>query len=168
MKLSKTNLWDSESDLICVTTNGCIGTANQLVMGKGSAGEAQKRSAQLAKIAGNAIIDSGSSLRVGSAGTYDVFLYGFITVEFIENPGNPFGQSISRLGLFQTKLLYSKQSLLSVIGFSTTLLNCYLRVRKNISIAMPFPGIGYGKLRRQDVLPIIKELPDTVIVHEYN
>lgn len=35
------------------------------------------------------------------------------------------------------------------------------------TIALNFPGIGNGKLRREDVLPIIERLPDNVEVWEY-
>ena len=34
-------------------------------------------------------------------------------------------------------------------------------------IDLNFPGIGNGKLKREDVLPIIERLPDNVHVWEY-
>ena len=36
-----------------------------------------------------------------------------------------------------------------------------------MTVCLNFPGIGHGRLERDEVLPIIKLLPDSVEVWEY-
>ena len=36
-----------------------------------------------------------------------------------------------------------------------------------VRVDLNFPGIGNGKLKREDVLPILEKLPDSVHVWEY-
>ena len=57
---------------------------------------------------------------------------------------------------------------LDIIEQSCKVLSYFLAKYPEISrVDLNFPGIGNGKLKREDVLPLIEQLPDNVHVWEY-
>ena len=74
--------------------------------------------------------------------------------------------NIVAIGAFQTKIDWAQKSQYFLIKNSTYLLAQASR-KTNYTYLLPFPGIGLGGLDRKKVLPIIKNLPDNVIIYEY-
>lgn len=73
----------------------------------------------------------------------------------------------ARLGAFQVKRHYSQPASLELIQHSTAALCTWCFEHPGASIQMNFPGIGNGSLRREDVLPIVAQLPDQITIWEY-
>ena len=73
----------------------------------------------------------------------------------------------ARLGAFQVKRHYSQPASLELIRHSTTALCTWCVEHPNTLVHLNFPGIGNGRLRREDVLPIIAQLPDQVTIWEF-
>lgn len=158
MKLAKGNMWDAwdEADLMLVTTNGTM-VSGKLVMGGGSAGEANLRFPGIDAAFAKAIHREGSYDRQLGAWKYHLL----VSPKWFKGEGG-------KLGAFQTKYAVSKPASMDAIATSTALLMLmcsYLSKREQIH--MPFPGIGLGGLRREDVLPYIEQLPDMVTIWEY-
>ena len=67
-------------------------------------------------------------------------------------------------GMFQTKYHYGDNSSIELIEFSTELLKEYSNRNPQEKIYLNYPGINHGRLKEEDVYPIIKELPDNVYI----
>jgi len=144
------NIWSifGKTDLFCITTNSYIKKNGCLVMGKGLALEARRKIPGIDQRFGQEITLSGGHL--GS--------YGLIVLE-IENPCRQI------VGGFQVKKYFKNQADLKIIKYSTEKLLLLARTLK-IRIDLNFPGIGNGRLKKEEVLPIIEKLPDNVYVWE--
>lgn len=70
----------------------------------------------------------------------------------------------AKLGVFQVKQYYSQPASLELIRCSTAALCAWCVEHPNALVHLNFPGIGNGRLRREDVLPIIAQLPDRVAI----
>jgi hypothetical protein len=73
----------------------------------------------------------------------------------------------TKLGAFQVKLHYRQPAGLELIRYSTAALCTWCVEHPDASIHLNYPGIGNGRLQREDVLPIIAQLPAQVTVWEY-
>ena len=72
------------------------------------------------------------------------------------------------IGAFQVKHHWLDDALSSLISGSAIILrNLALTEWKDKRISLNFPGIGNGRMRRKDVLPLIECLPDNVTVWEF-
>jgi len=147
MKLAKGDMWSAydEADWFCITTNATINKNGELVMGRGIALEAKTRFPELARRLGDIFTSVADML--------PNCWYGLILVDNIV--------------AFQTKVDWKNQSDLDLIKFSTGLLAEMATEHLNEQFHLNFPGIGNGGLKREDVLPIIQDLPDNVTVWEY-
>jgi hypothetical protein len=139
MKIMQANMWDQGADVYVVTTNSYINARGELAMGRGAALEAKKRFPGVARIAGTHISHMSQ--------------YGFLML---------YAQS---LGLFQVKRHFKEKAELDLIIHSTNMMKIYAE-RFSGKIVMNFPGIGYGGLNREDVLPLLTCLPDNVVICE--
>lgn len=154
MKLIKGNLWDGPEEIKCITTCGNIDKGGQLVMGAGIALQAKEKYPGLPTYAARRIYNHINK---------NVALYGFVICQTDENysPQN-------YIGLFQSKLNWWDNSGLALIGHSVIEMNKELQLWDDIkSFSLNFPGIGYGGLNRNEVLPILKDLDDRVTVYEF-
>jgi hypothetical protein len=70
-------------------------------------------------------------------------------------------------GIFQTKNHFRDPAVLDVIRLSTGGLLSASLMYPSFTFHLPFPGVGYGMLSPDVVLPIISVLPDNVNVWEY-
>lgn len=70
-------------------------------------------------------------------------------------------------GVFQTKCHFRDPAVLEVIRLSTGGLLSAALMHPSFTFHLPFPGVGYGMLSPDVVLPIISVLPDNVRVWEY-
>ncbi len=152
MPIFKTgNMWSAydNADLFVITTNAAIKRNGALVMGRGIARQARNRFPGLDAALGRRILSI-----CGNQG-----LYGLII-----SPRWP----EARLGAFQVKRHYSQLASLELIRHSTAALCAWCVEHPDASVHLNFPGIGNGRLRREDVLPIVAQLPDQVAIWEYS
>ena len=152
MPIFKTgNMWTAyeNADLYLITTNSTLkkGT-HALVMGRGIARQARDRFPGLDAALGKQILST-----CGNQGQYGLLV----------SPRWP----KARLGAFQVKRHYSQPASLELIRHSTTALCTWCVEHPNTLVHLNFPGIGNGRLRREDVLPIIAQLPDQVTIWEF-
>ena len=152
MPIFKTgNMWTAyeNADLYLITANSTLkkGT-HALVMGRGIARQARDRFPGLDAALGKRILST-----CGNQGQYGLLV----------SPRWP----KARLGAFQVKRHYSQPASLELIRHSTTALCTWCVEHPNTLVHLNFPGIGNGRLRREDVLPIIAQLPDQVTIWEF-
>lgn len=148
MILERGNMFDvwGKTDLFLFTSNPVVNKEGLAVMGRGIALQLADRYPQIRK-------DFGRYLQVWwprlhykceALGVYDNQNVGYFMVK--DHWAEP------------AKLSIIEESVESLMGFLTD---------DERRVDLNFPGIGNGKLRREDVLPIIQRLPDVVHVWEY-
>ena len=142
------DMWDiyGEADLFLVTSNSFVKKDERLVMGAGIAKEALDRFPNI-------------DLRLGQAIQFEdkhLGVYGLL-VSFNWESGQ-------KLGLFQVKRSHKNDADLSIIETSTNALIDWCKHYPDAKVHLNFPGIGYGRLNPDDVIPIIVWLPDSVTV----
>lgn len=155
MILKAGDMWtESKADAILFTANSTVRADGALVMGRGAALEAQKLFPGVNKKFG-AAIEKLARPDFGDA-------YGVVWLPVDQ-------ERLKYLGAFQVKHHYRDDAELSLIRYAT---DCLMRDMQSdlpapgLLCAVNFPGIGWGRLRREDVLPIISKLPDNVEVWE--
>jgi hypothetical protein len=165
MILERGNMWDvfGKTDLFCITTNPIVSLAGHAVMGAGIALEAVKRypsiqydfAQRLEYLNHDSFIDPGQPPEFryfGHIGMYDKQnVYYFMVKDHWKN---------------QARLDYIDSSCKALIA-SLISRGIPARYMDELRVDLNFPGIGNGRLRREDVLPIIEQLPDNVHVWEY-
>jgi len=150
MILEYGDMWSvwSETDLFLITANSFVKRNGCLVMGAGIARQARDRFPGLDATLGQAIRES-----CGHLGKYGLLI----------SPRWP----VSRLGLFQVKYHWNTEALPDLIQRSTEKLTVWAGAHPDCRIDLNFPGIGNGRLRPDQVLPIVGQLPDNVHVWQY-
>lgn len=158
MILERGNMWDvfGKTDLFMITTNPIRRNDGAVVMGRGIAKEASTRYPRMPYDFGyrlaqaehwQAYEDALHPVNIGIIDRYD------------EQP----------VGWFMVKHHWRSPADVTVIDKSARLLagwaNGKARLIKRIDLN--FPGIGNGKLDREEVLPLLQQLPDNVHVWEY-
>lgn len=140
MKESKANLWDSQRGLKrcvrCITTNGTVKKNGYAVMGRGCAMEAAEKYPGLQKELGRLIAIHGN---------YPQWL--------------PFG-----LFSFPVKHEWFGDANLGLISSSAKVLALVARSFPRLTFLLPRPGCGNGRLGWKQVKPLLKYLPDNVVV----
>ncbi len=69
------------------------------------------------------------------------------------------------LGAFQTKLNWRDATPLDLLTDSIVALNLFSRRWANLTFHLPCPAIGYGDMQFDDVIELLKVLPDNVLVY---
>jgi hypothetical protein len=132
----------NQKDEYLITTNSILNNKGCLIMGAGAALEAKQKFKGIDKLFGKYIqIHGGSGC-----------LYGCIPKLF------------RNFGMFQTKYHFCELSPIELIEFSTEMLKEYSEKWADQIYHLNFPGINYGGLKEDQVLPIIKILPDNINV----
>ena len=144
----KGNVFNGNNDVIVITTNGCIDSKGELVMGRGAALEAKRRYPNLPRIAAQEIKKYPYLTMRG------VYIYRFLTI-----PNTVFG-------LFQVKYDWREKADLVLIGQSALRLRNMAQVTPKVTYALNFPGIGNGKLDKKIVMLLLEDLPENVIIYE--
>lgn len=151
MILKTGNMFNSGADVIVVTGNSTVKRDGCLVMGRGAAWKASQLYPDCPRVFGMLI---RAYEKKDPLSPYCLLVH--------PNMSRPI------LALFQVKKFWGDGAELSIISESAgTLFLMAKTMWKNKRIAMNFPGIGWGRLKREDVLPIIQGLPDNVEVWEY-
>ncbi len=150
MILERGDIWSikKDTDLILVTTNGTVKKNGELVMGRGFAQEVKNQIPWVPKEAGRII-------------KFSPLEYGCVVLN--QFPGFP------RIGLFQVKYNWWEKADLTLIDYSCKSLIAFLDSHPRFErVDLIYPGIGNGKLSKDQVAPIIDQLPDSVFVWEKN
>jgi hypothetical protein len=153
MKIVKGNLWDSKDDLILVTCNSYLRKDGALVMGRGAALELKEKYPGLPRSFGAWIEDT-----CGHLGEYGVIVFPLILLKVKEG-------SWKYRGVFQVKKHFKFPAQLDVIEHSCNILLDVMKSNHIKTTSMNFPGIGFGQLKYEDVLPIVEKLPDSVTLY---
>lgn len=152
MKIVKADLWNSEDDIILVTTNSTIKKNGEVVMGGGAALEMKNKFPNFPKILGYEI-----KKNYVSGGEYGVLVF-FPDENLSKN---------KRLGAFQVKYNWWEKASLPLINYSTNLLYKAMTENfKDMTCSLNFPGIGNGKLDFEDVYYVVQRLPDNVTIYK--
>jgi hypothetical protein len=142
------------ADLFLITTNATITVRGALVIRRGIARQAKERFPDLGVALGKRI-----QAVWGNQGVYGLFV----------SPRRP----AAKLGAPQVKRHYSQPaSTLQAQGLeltrrSTAALCAWCADHPDAQVALNLPGIANGRLHREDVLPIIAQLPDQATIWEY-
>ena len=153
MILEKGDMWSifGKTRIFLITTNFQRNAQGLAVMGRGIANEAALRFPEIREDFAKRLEDS-IDLQAYDDALHPVYT-GII--------GKYDGQV---LGWFMTKRHWKDPSTLDIIRDSVRELKRWQDIAERIDLN--FPGIGNGKLKREDVLPIIEQLPDNVHVWE--
>jgi hypothetical protein len=156
MQLVRGDLWDAYgvADLVLFAANSQLDKNDCLVMGAGSALEAKQRFPHLPAEIGEWLIEEGEDGR-------EFYLW----VPGEQPRQRPRGTVV---GAIQTKRFWRDPSDLALIDMSICYLWRFLDDRPEWRVAMPLLGCGpkTGQLRRENVLPLLACLPDSVHVYE--
>lgn len=158
MILERGNMWDifGKTGLFLITTNPIRRKDGAVVMGKGIAKEAADRFPDMPFKFGerlNIIEGNGKKPFVNVIGFFDNQMVGFFMVkDHWKNEANP---AIIQQSVWD---LIHNMRMTSILGEWH---------ESTMRVDLNFPGIGNGRLAREQVLPIIEVLPDNVHVWEY-
>ena len=130
---------------VCITANAFVKNNGELVMGRGFAKTATQLWPQVAR-------EAGSRIRGGNMGVK--FPYHLLLVEH-DGIG---------IWLFQVKHHWREEASLELIAESAKRLGDYAARHSEQLFALPYPGIGNGRLAMHKVAPLIQDLPDNVHV----
>lgn len=122
------------------TANSVVKKDNTLVMGAGSAKDFKLAYPKAPKYFGGVIKD-----------------FPTVSVHLVKRDDG-------LVGSFKTKNHWKEPSTLDIIKASVKMLKLHAATHPEWSIHIPFPGIGFGGLAVEDVLPLLEELPDNVFV----
>ena len=143
------NIWDSEVDVVCVTTNGTVMQNGANIMGGGIALEAKQRVPHIDRVHGLAIQLFGHQVQ-------------------------PIGQWHEKTILaFPTKHMIERNSLLSLIAKSFTQLMYHSDIFDDVVIGLPRPGCSLGGLDwESQVKPLLESMwddkyKDRIIIFHY-
>lgn len=150
MKLIKGELFNSLDDIVLVTGNSCIKWDGSAVMGRGAALELKN------KLTGIDLVFGGMINKIcGNLGMYGVV-----------HTALSYPELDKVYGLFQVKYHFKDKALLSLIEYSTYELSKMIDgIFYTKTISMNFPGVGFGHLKYEDVLPIVEKLPDSITLY---
>jgi len=143
-------MWSSynQTDLFCITTNSYLRWNDTVVMGRGIARQAKERIEGIDKYFGDQIKNT-----CGHLGLYGLIIW-----------KRKHAQSVAA---FQVKYHFKSNANLDIIATSTDMLTKLANKYPDARFDLNFPGIGNGHLPRNEVLPIISQLPDNIHVWEY-
>lgn len=154
MKIVVGDMWNTigSATILLVTTNACINMRGELVMGRGAALQMKQNYPGIEQTLARKIQEKGAAYKPWADNTPP---YGIVSA----------GQSDrgTHLGAFQVKWSWDQEADLSLIEFSTTML-CKI-APKYERVVLNYPGIGYGRLTRRQVEPILAKLPDNVEIY---
>lgn len=145
MQLEKGDMWSvfGKTDIFMITTNPIRRKDGAVVMGRGIAKECKDYFPELPfdfgailELCGNQYID-----RIG---------------EYNETP----------IWYFMVKDHWKDYASLEIIKESVKRLKIFLMEHPKLRVDLNFPGIGNGKLSKEQVLPLLQDLPDNVHVWE--
>jgi len=136
-------------DVYLFTGNSTVKNNGALVMGRGAAKQVRDSYPGIDKRFGTMLQarkDIKSNLPDPSLLWVDIHIYKYI-------------------GWFKVKEYWGNSAQLDLIETSMQALNKLSHIYKQYTYHMNFPGIGNGKLKEADVMPILEQLPDNVLIY---
>ena len=157
MILERGNMWDvfGHTGMFYITTNPIVNKDGLAVMGRGIALEAANKFPTIRKDFADKLthLQRGEPMRyTGYIGRYEDQAVGYFMVK-------NHWKAPARLDLIDL----SCRSLIAA-NMGRGIPGGYMY---SVRIDLNFPGIGNGGLKREDVLPVLMQLPDNVHVWEY-
>lgn len=144
------SIW-GKTDLFLFTANPCVNKQGLAVMGRGIAKQLAEKCPNIRKRFGDYLTDVG-----GLALPYCE------PIMYDEDVGQ-------HIGYFLVKGHWRNRASLGIIKESVDdLIELIRHYHGTIRVDLNFPGIGNGKLAREDVLPLIERLPDNVHIWTYD
>lgn len=128
-------------DYVCITTNAMTKSDGNLVMGAGIAKQASLREKQLKISWGKQLRENKKVNRLYGLLSYDKYI------------------------AFQTKIDWKNPSTVEIISYSVNKLRALANKYPEKLFGLPYPGINNGKLTKQQVEPLLVNLPDNVIIY---
>ena len=166
MTLRTGNLWHSSADVIVVTGNATVRSDGCLVMGRGAAAEAKCRLPDCPGWFGSEIVSRRKFYDEASY-PYGILQYVLDSKQQAEYQKRWRSVPPSVLGLFQVKRRWQDDADVELIEYSVKAMTAVVWTDwQGKKVAMNFPGIGNGRLSREDVLPLVERLPTGVEVWE--
>lgn len=144
MILKKGNLYTDTNrkyyDYIGFTANSCLNAKKELVMGAGNAKICKEMYPSAPAIFGG---------KIANLSEFNI-------------------KTSIHLGVFalQTKTDWRKKSDVNLVKRSIGRLKDFGIAYPDLKLACPFPGISHGGLRREEILPMLLELPDNIHIWE--
>lgn len=147
-KFRKGNMLEhlDECELAFITTNAMVKKDGSLVMGRGIAQQARDMFPGIDKSFGKRITDCGFHQKA----------YHIISQD-----------DYPKIYAFQVKYSWWEEADLDLIKKSTEMLGETACKNMDKQFFLNFPGVGNGKLKIEDVRPIIEQLPDNVTVWSF-
>lgn len=136
------NIFDSENnlDFIGITTNSKLNNKRHLIMGAGNAKQAKELYPELPVVFGEQILNTCG----------DLGFYGLLKHE--------------KYFALQTKYHWKDKSSIELVKRSIHKLKLSSLKHPDKVFGIPFPAINHGKLKEDDVFPLLETLPDNIIV----
>lgn len=143
----KEELWKKVAlpAMYVVTTNSFVKINDELVMGRGAARQAVDNIPGIA-------LECGKIIRERKGDDYS-----FLVIR-------PATHNEAGFGIFQVKRFWGEDAKLPLIKNSALKLWSWAMLNQDVNIRMNYPGIGNGKLSREDVEPLIKRLAEIVTI----
>lgn len=147
------DMWSvfGKTDMFLITTNPIINKQGLAVMGRGIAKQMADRYPEVRKDFANTM-HTIKACKMWPCYTDSIGAYGY--------PKQP-------VGFFMVKDHWAAQARPEIIRNSVRELCAWIDDCQYHRVDLNFPGIGNGKLRRDDVLPLLEPLPDNVHIWEY-
>ena len=127
-------------DVRLFTANGTIKRNGELVMGAGAAKAAKQLVPEAPAVLGRRVREEGRYLEDQGA-----YVYGLMI------------ETGMGLGAFQTKYHYRGRADLNLIALAAQKLALFASRHPDLRIAVNFPGVGLGRLRRESVMGVLEE-----------
>ena len=154
------SVW-GKTDLFLFTSNPIVNKQGLAVMGRGIAKQLSDKVPTIRKAFADYLKRSSGEYAVADLGEYTI------------------GTATQRVGYFMVKAHWADPASLRIIEESVDCLIAILVELQwfsevvddapfNFRVDLNFPGIGNGKLQRDDVLPLLLKLPDYVHIWEYD
>lgn len=146
------DMWDmfGKTDLFLITTNPVVNKQGLAVMGRGAAKQAA---------------DKFPTIRKDFAQRMHLLMSVRLWPCYSDIIDEYAGQEI---GFFMVKSHWARAADPKIIAKSVEELCDWLMDEPRNRVDLNFPGIGNGKLSREDVLPLLAPLPDNVHIWEYD
>ncbi len=132
----------SSRGCIIVTTNSFLTSECKLVMGRGAALQLKRKEPGIDMIFGKLVFDT-----CGHLGRYGLLFH-------------------ERYGIAQVKYRFNEKADLELITYSMNMLKETAKPNRDSRYNINFPGIGYGGLSKDEVMPILERLPNNIIIWE--
>jgi len=113
---------------------------------------------------GTLVMGAGSAKDFKEVYTKAPKYFGGVVKDFPTIPVHLVRRDEGLVGSFKTKNHWKEPSTLEIVKTSVKMLKLHAETHPEWSIYLPFPGIGFGGLDIESVLPLLEELPDNVFV----